>query len=294
MKLDASLRAKILLSLCEGVSIRSTARMQGVSTTTVLKLIKDAGEACLDLHDELVRGVKSKHVECDELWAFIHTKPKNKAKAKTQDGERGDVWTWTGIDADSKLMISYLVGQRSPRSGELFARDLASRVTERLQVTTDGFGVYVGALHKAFGGEVDHGVLVKIYSNVKAPHQNRYAPLEVVGTKTEIANGNPDRARISTSFVERANLTIRMGQRRYTRLTNAHSKKYANHLYSLAIYFMFYNFIRPHQTLGGATPAVRAGIADRAWTFIDILARMDAIAPKPGPKGPRRRVATAE
>lgn len=146
MKLAANIRSQILNMLCEGVSIRATARMVGVSTTTVLKLIEDIGAVCLDLHDELVTGVNSKHVECDELWAFIHTKPKNMAKAKTHDAERGDVWTWTAIDADSKLMLTYLVGQRSAHSGEVFATDLASRVTGRLQVTTDGFGVYVAAL----------------------------------------------------------------------------------------------------------------------------------------------------
>jgi IS1 family transposase len=292
MKLDANLRAKILVSLCEGVSIRATARMQGVSTTTVLKLIADAGAMCLDLHDELVQGLRSERVECDEVWSFIHTREGNKANAKTSDPERGDIWTWTCVDSDSKLVVSYLVGQRSQVSGETFLRDVAARIVTRTQITTDGFPFYVRAIQKIFGHNVDHGVLVKVYANV--PTTTRYAPLEVVGTKREAVTGVPDMSRASTSIAERVNLHLRMSQRRYTRLTNGHSKKYANHLFSLAIYLMFYNFIRPHQSLGGATPAMRAGIAEKPMTFMDILQRMDAVAPKPGPKGPRRRRADPE
>lgn len=288
MKLAASLRSQILTMLCEGVSIRATARMTGVSTTTVLKLIADAGAMCLDLHDELVRGVRSERVECDEVWAFIHTRESNKAKAKTSAPERGDAWTWTCVDTDSKLVISYLVGQRSAKSGEAFLRDVASRIATRTQITTDGFPFYVPAIQKIFGDDVDHGTLVKVYANV--PTTTRYAPFEVVGTKRKAKSGKPDMSRASTSIVERVNLHLRMSQRRYTRLTNGHSKTYTNHLFSLAIYLMFYNFVRPHQSLGGDTPAMRAGLCAEPWKFTDIIGRMDAIAPKPGPKGPRRRV----
>lgn len=290
-KLPLAKRVQILSMMVEGSSMRSISRVCDVSINTVSKLLVDAGEACLDMHDELVRGVKSKRVECDEIWSFIHTKAKNKAKSKNPDSaDTGDVWTWTAIDADSKLMISYLAGQRSAKSGEAFMRDLAGRVTERVQLTTDGFGVYAGAVEKAFGGAVDHAMLVKIYANVPAPGETRYSPLECVGTKTEICCGNPDKAHVSTSYVERANLTIRMGNRRFTRLTNAHSKKYANHLYALALFFMHYNFVRVHKSLR-MSPAMAAGVSDTLWTMEDTIARIDERAPKPGPRGPYKKKA---
>jgi IS1 family transposase len=270
------------------MSMRATARLSRTALNTVLKLLEDAGEVCLDLHDELVRGVSARRIECDELWQFIHTRPKNLAKAKTKNPEAGDIWTWTAIDADTKLMISYLAGQRSNISAEAFTRDLASRVVDRVQITSDGFPAYAPALQKAFSGAVDHAMLVKVYANVPTPGETRYAPLEVVKVKREAVAGNPDLGRAGTSYVERANLTIRMGMRRYTRLTNAHSKTYANHVYALALYFMFYNFSRRNQALGGKTPAMAAGLTPRPWTMQDIVARMEAVAPKPGPKGPRR------
>jgi IS1 family transposase len=287
MKLATAQRAQILTMLCEGVSMRATSPMCDVSINTVTKLLEDAGEVCLDLHDELVRNVKSKRVEVDELWSFVHTKAKNLPKAKSQSVEYGDCWTWTAIDGDSKLMISYLAGQRTAVSAEAFTRDIASRVSDRIQITSDGFPAYTPSIQKAFGGAVDHAMLIKIYANVPAPGQTRYSPLEIIGTKREIVSGNPDASKISTSYVERMNLTLRMSQRRYTRLTNGHSKKYANHLYSLATYIMFYNFCRIHKSLR-VTPAMAAGIADHVWSMEEIVARMEAVAPKPGPKGPRR------
>jgi IS1 family transposase len=286
MKLAPAQRVQILNALCEGNSMRGTARLVGVSLNTVLKMLRDCGEVCLDLHDALVTDLKVKRCEVDELWSFVHTRAANLPKAKIQDADFGDCWTWTALDADSKLMISYLAGQRSAKSAEAFTRDLASRVVDRIQVTSDGFPAYAPALQKAFNGAVDHAMLVKVYANVPEK-ATRYAPLEVVGTKTTIIAGSPDKASISTSYVERMNLSIRMQNKRFARLTNAHSKKYAHHLYSFAIYIMFYNFIRRHQSLGGNTPAMAAGISTKPWTFYDVIARMDAVAPKPGPKGPR-------
>jgi IS1 family transposase len=284
-KSPISKRVEILKMLCEGVSIRATSRMAGVSTNTVLKLLEDAGEACLELHDELVRNLTPSRVECDELWTFIHTREGNKANAKTSDPERGDVWTWTCIDSDSKLIVSYLAGQRSYTSGETFMRDIASRISTKFQLNTDGFAVYPKAVAKIFGETIDHATLVKVYANVHST--TRYAPMEVVRTKVDAASGNPDLSKANTSYVERANLTMRMGMRRYTRLTNAHSKKYANHVYALALFFMVYNFVRKHSSIK-TTPAMAAGIADRQWTMEDIVAAVDARAPKPGPKGPRQ------
>jgi IS1 family transposase len=270
--------------------MRAISRLCDVSINTVSKLLEDAGEACLDMHDELVTGVQSKAVQADEIWSFVGHKEKNRTTAKGASAETGDCWTWTAIDADSKLMISYLAGKRSRVSGEAFMQDLASRVADRIQLTTDGFGVYVKAIEKAFGGEVDHAMLTKIYANVPAKGETRYSPLECVGTKTEISCGKPDETKINTSYVERANLTIRMGNRRFTRLTNAHSKKYANHLYALAIFFMHYNFCRIHKSLR-VTPAMEAGIADHVWSVEEIIERMDAMQPEPAPRGPYKKKA---
>jgi IS1 family transposase len=289
-KLPLQARVQILSLLCEGSSMRSIARVCDVSLNTVSKLLEDAGETCLDLHDTLVRNVKSKRVEADEIWSFIHTKEGNKAKAKTANPEAGDVWTWTAIDSDSKLILTYLAGQRSATSGEAFVTDLASRLADRIQLDTDGFGVYAPTVGRIFRGKVDHAVIAKIYSHRKTEGQNRYAPLECVGVKKYAATGKPDLAVASTSYVERANLTMRMGMRRFTRLTNAHSKKYANHLYALSLYFMFYNFARIHKTLR-VTPAMQAGISDHVWSMEEIVAEIDRRAPKPGPRGPYKKKA---
>lgn len=286
-KLPLESRVRILSLLCEGSSMRSISRVCDVSINTVSKLLEDAGETCLELHDALVRNVKCKRVECDEIWSFIHTREARKSKAKAPSPDHGDCWTWTGIDSESKLMLSYLAGQRSAISGEVFMTDLASRLSDRIQLDTDGFGVYAPTAKRVFGGDVDHAVIAKIYANKKAAGQNRYAPLECVGVKKHAATGAPDLRVASTSYAERANLSMRMGMRRFTRLTNAHSKKYANHVYALALFFMHYNFVRLHKA-HRMTPAMAAGISDHVWSLEEIVAEIDARAPKPGPKGPHK------
>lgn len=285
-KSPISKRVEIIRMLCEGVSMRATARMAGVSLNTVAKLLTDAGEACLELHDELVRNVEAERVECDEAWSFIHTREGNKANAKTPTAEHGDVWTWLCMASDTRLVISYLAGQRTRISGETFLRDVADRVdlTKPTQINTDGFPFYVGAIQKIFGEHIDHATLVKRYANV--PSTTRYAPLKVTDTKREAISGDPDLSRACTSYVERANLSMRMGMRRFTRLTNGHSKKYASHVYALAIFFFVHNFIKRNPTIK-STPAMASKLTDRQWTFEDIVKRVERNAPKTGPKGPR-------
>lgn len=251
-------------------------------------MLVDAGEACLALHDEKVRGVKAARVQCDEIWSFCYAKAKNVKAAKAAPAEAGDVWTWTAIDADSKLMLSYFVGDRSTESARVLLYDLAGRVTDRIQITTDGWAAYLRAVEGAFGADVDYAQLEKIYGADKlgmATPERKYSPAECIGTKNHIITGNPDEKHISTSYVERSNLSIRMQNRRFTRLTNAFSKKFQSHVHALGLYFAFYNFCRIHKTLR-VTPAMQAGIADHVWTMEEIVALIDARAPKPGPRGP--------
>lgn len=287
-KLPLQKRVQILSMLCEGSSMRSISRICDVSINTVTKLLEDAGEACLDMHDELVVGLKSERVQVDEIWSFIHTKEQNKESAKSATAEHGNVWTWTAIDADSKLIISYLAGARNLTCAEAFIADMARRIDTRIQLTSDGLDKYIQAVKRAFNGEVDYAMMIKIFSNVRKTPESRYSPPACTGVKKIAISGNPDKAHINTSYAERQNLSMRMGMRRFTRLTNAHSKKYANHLYALALYFMHYNFVRQHKTLR-TSPAMAAGISDRLWTMEDIIAAMDARAPKPGPRGPYKK-----
>ncbi len=287
-KLPLNKRVQILSLLCEGSSMRSISRVCDVSINTVTKLLEQAGEACLELHDEQVRGVKATRVQCDEIWSFCYAKAKNVADAKAAPDGAGDVWTWTAIDADTKLMVSYFVGDRSGASARILMDDLASRLSNRVQLTTDGHKAYLNAVEGAFGADVDYAQLEKIYGTDKLAPAGRYSPAECLGTKKNKINGKPDMDKVSTSYVERANLSIRMQNRRFTRLTNAFSKKLQNHIHALALYFAFYNFIRMHKTLR-MTPAMAAGIADRLWSWEDIIARIDARAPKPGPRAPYKK-----
>lgn len=283
-KLALAKRAQILAMLCEGSSMRSISRVADVSINTVSKLLVEAGEACLAIHEETVRNVKASRIQCDEIWSFCHAKQKNVASAKAAPEGAGDVWTWTAIDADTKLIVSYFVGDRSGESAIELMDDLRDRLSNRVQITTDGHRAYVEAVEGAFGGDVDYAQVVKLYGpTITAP--GRYSPAECTGIKKIRREGNPDIAHVSTSFVERQNLTMRMSMRRFTRLTNGFSKKLENHVHALALYFAFYNFVRIHKTLR-ISPAMAAGITDRLWSLDDIVAKIDAMAPAPKAREP--------
>ncbi len=288
-KLPLSKRVQILAMLCEGSSMRSISRVADVSINTVSKLLVEAGEACLILHDETVRNVKASRIQCDEIWSFCHAKQKNVATAKAAPEGAGDVWTWTAIDADTKLIVSFYVGDRSGESAMVLMDDLRDRLANRVQLTTDGHKAYLEAVEGAFGGDVDFAQLVKLYGpTITAP--GRYSPAECTGIKKIRVEGRPDIKHVSTSFVERQNLTMRMSMRRFTRLTNAFSKKLDNHIHALALYFVFYNFTRIHKTLR-MSPALAAGITDRLWSLDDVIAKIDELAPAPKARGPYRKKA---
>ena len=285
-KLPLAKRTQILAMLCEGSSMRSISRVTDVSINTVSKLLVEAGEACLAIHDDTVRNVKASRIQCDEIWSFCYAKEKNVATAKGAPEGAGDVWTWTAIDADTKLMVSYFVGDRSGESAMVLMDDLAARLSNRVQLTTDGHRAYVEAVEGAFGADIDYAQLVKMYGPaLSAP--GRYSPAECTGIKKIRREGNPDIAHVSTSHVERMNLSIRMQNRRFTRLTNGFSKKLDNHIHALALYFAFYNFCRVHKSLR-MSPAMAAGITDTLWSLDDIVAKMDAMAPEPKARGPYR------
>lgn len=270
-KLSTEKRAMIISALVEGNSINSTSRMVGVSKITVLRLLADAGTFCAQYHNLFVRGLKSKRVQVDEIWSFCGCKDKAKASGA---GGFGSVWTWTSIDADSKLCISYLVGLRDTQYATEFIRDTAKRLDTRVQLTSDGHRSYLDAIEDTFGGDVDYAMLVKIYGKTDNPKETRYSPADCVGCKKLNVSGDPDPDHVSTSIVERQNLTMRMSMRRFTRLTNGFSKKVENHEHAVALHYFYYNFIRKHQTLK-TTPAVAAGIATKALTIIDLVKMME-------------------
>ncbi len=269
--------------------MRSISRIADVSINTVAKLLVEAGEACLAIHDEHVRSVKASRVQCDEIWSFCYAKQKNVADAKAAPNGAGDVWTWTAIDADSKLMVSYFVGDRGAESAMILMDDLRARLANRVQLTTDGHRAYLEAVEGAFGADVDYAQLVKLYGELggNSP-EKRYSPAECQGIRKRRVEGNPDIAHVSTSHVERMNLSIRMQNRRFTRLTNAFSKKLDNHIHALALYFAFYNFCRIHKSLR-MSPAMAAGITDRLWSLEDIVAKIDEMAPPPAKRGPYKK-----
>lgn len=282
-------RVQILNMLVEGVSMRAISRMVGCSINTVSKLLEDAGETCLDLHDQLVTHVKAKHVQCDEIWSFCYAKQKNVAAAKAAPAEAGDVWTWTALDSETKLMISYAVGGRTPQMAHAIMTDLARRVVDRIQLTTDGLAMYRQAVDVAFDSDVDYAMLVKTYGEPPATGPERkYSPPVCMGAHKVPLLGDPEERKISTSHVERSNLSIRMGNRRFTRLTNAHSKKYANHVYALSLFFMHYNFVRVHKTLR-MSPAMAAGVVDTLWSMEDIAQRIDVRVNQPKLRGPYKK-----
>ncbi len=279
--LSKSDRARIVSCLVEGKSIRATVRITGFAKNTVVNLLVDLGRACAAYHDEKMRNLQSRRIQCDEIWSFCYGKDKNITDEQKAEGA-GSVWTWTALDADSKLIVSYLCGGRDGSWAAAFMEDVASRLATRVQITTDGHRAYVDAIEGAFGMEVDYAMLIKLYgspSNV----ETRYSPGEVIGTETKVMSGRPDFRHVSTSFVERQNLTMRMSMRRFTRLTNGFSKKIENHEAAIALHFMYYNFCRIHKTLR-VTPAMEAGIENHPWTIEDLISLLPApIAKKRGP-----------
>lgn len=274
-KLSTADRAKILHLLCEGNSVRAVTRLLNVGKNTVLNLMLDAGKACAAYHDEHVRGLKSKRIQCDEIWSFVYAKQKNVAEAKAAPDGAGDAWTWTAIDADSKLIASYFIGDRSGQSAIALMDDLCGRLVNRVQLTTDGHKAYLEAVEGAFGADIDYAILNKIYGTAPESARGRYSPAECIAIKKDRIEGKPDPAHISTSYVERSNLTIRMQNRRFTRLTNGFSKKLENHAYSVALFAFFYNFCRIHKTLR-VTPAMEAGVSEQLWEVSDIVALVEA------------------
>lgn len=289
-KLPMPKRAQILKLLCEGMFMRAVSRIVDVSINTVAKSLVDAGAVCAQMHEELVREVKATHVECDEIWAFNYCKQRAVPLAKSAPSDAGDIWTWTAIDANSKLIISYLVGDRSGQAAIELMDDLRSRLVNRVQLTMDGHKVYLDAVEGAFGGAVDYAQLIKQFGDTPSP-PGRYSPAECTGIKKIRVTGDPDQNRISTSYVEAHNKTMRMHMRRFTRLTNGHSKKVANHAHMVALYTVFYNFIRTHGSLR-MSPAMAAGIAPTFMSFEDVLARIDASqAPKARGSYRKRQIA---
>ncbi len=278
-KLPLAKRVQILSMLVEGSSMRSISRVADVSINTVSKLLAEAGEACIAHHDETVRAVKAKRVQCDEIWSFCYAKKKNVPTAKAAPEEAGDLWTWTALDADSKLIVSYWVGNRDAETAKDFMQDVADRLATRVQLTTDALKSYLDAVEDAFGGDIDYAKLVKLYGETTAG-AGRYSPAICTGTIKERMMGNPDEKHVSTSYVERQNLSMRMGMRRFTRLTNAFSKKAEPHLHMVALYFTHYNFARIHKTLR-ASPAMAAGLSKTLWGMEDIVALIDARAKAP-------------
>jgi len=254
--------------LIEGNSLRATTRICDVSINTVTKLLVDVGSACADYQDRTLRNLTCKRIQCDEIWAFVYAKQKNVPTDKRGQFGYGDVWTWTAIDANTKLVPSFMVGNRDGQSARMFIDDLASRLRTRIQLTTDGLKVYINAVEDAFGADIDYAVLHKVYESTQ--EETRYSPAKCVGCERQTVQGQPDPDHISTSYVERQNLTMRMHMRRFTRLTNAFSKKVENHAYQVALHFMHYNFAKIHKTLR-VTPAMEAGITDHVWSIEEML-----------------------
>jgi IS1 family transposase len=276
-KLDTQTRVRIANCLLEGVGVNATCRMTGAAKNTVLKMLADLGDVCAEYLDTHVRGIKAKRIQCDEIWSFCHSKEKNVPEEHKGEFGYGSVWTWTAIDSESKLMVSYLVGLRDAPSAQAFIDDLAGRIHGVPQITTDGLKLYVDAIADSFGEFVDYAMLVKMYGAGPDPNASasaRYSPAECIGCKKDRISGEPDMKHVSTSHVERANLTIRMMNRRFTRLTNAFSKKIENHIHAFSLYAFHYNYVRIHQTLR-VTPAMAAGISDHVWSLEEMVGLLE-------------------
>ncbi|MGO9434380.1 MAG: IS1 family transposase [Terracidiphilus sp.] len=273
--LDTKARSQIIGCLIEGCSVRATSRMTGASKNTIIRLLGEIGCACAEYHNRYVRGLRVRRLQCDEIWQFVGCKAKTATIEKRQEGQ-GDIWTWVGIDADTKLIVSYLVGGRDGGWGMDFMQDCADRIHGRVQITTDGHRVYLDAVENAFGADIDYAMLQKLYGAPMDEEVRRYSPARCIGCDMKVVSGNPDPKHVSTSYVERQNLTLRMSNRRFTRLTNAFSKKVDNHRHSVALHYMYYNFCRVHQTLR-VTPAMQAGISDHVWSLDELV----SLLPKP-------------
>jgi len=275
-RLSIERRARIIGCLVEGNSLRATARMTDTAINTVVKLLVDVGKACSEYQDKALRNLTCKRLQCDEIWSFCYAKKKNVPEDKKGQFGYGNVWTWTAICADSKLVPSWLVGDRSAETAVVFMEDLASRFSHRVQLTTDGWKAYLEAVDGAFGIDIDYAMLVKIYGDsVEPKSEKRYSPAKFTGSIKEVIMGNPDKKHISTSYAERQNLTMRMSMRRFTRLTNAFSKKVENLAHAVSLHFMYYNFARIHKTLR-VSPAMEAGISDHLWSLEEIAGLLDS------------------
>jgi IS1 family transposase len=277
-RLSRQQQVPIVAALCEGNSIRATSRLTGVAINTVIKLLIDLGQACWKFQDEIMHDLPCKRLQCDEIWSFCYAKQKNVSPANQGVLGYGDVWTWTALDADTKLIPCWLVGKRDTEYASIFIRDLARRLANRVQLTTDGHRPYLQAVEDAFGADIDYAQLVKLYGP-SSDDERRYSPPVCISAEPHRVSGNPDPEHISTSYIERQNLTMRMSTRRFTRLTNAFSKKIENHEYAVALYFMHYNFARPHKTLSKpypTTPAMAAGLTDHVWSVTELLGLVDS------------------
>jgi IS1 family transposase len=273
-RLDPKTRAQIIQLLCEGMAIRAITRVTGASKNTIAKLLVSVGRACAEYQDHALRDLPCKRVQLDEIWSFVYAKQDHVRKAKAAPANAGDAWTWTAICADTKLLITTLVGQRNTDYALAFVDDLRWRLANRVQVTSDGHRPYLAAMDTVFGEDADYAMLQKIYG-ADPIAEKRYSPAKCVGAVRKIISGNPDKKHINTSYAERQNLTMRMHMRRFTRLTNAFSKKLEHHAYSVALHQMFYNFVRIHQTLK-VTPAMAAGVTGKLWEVSDIVAMVEA------------------
>jgi IS1 family transposase len=272
-KLKSDKRAQIVSALVEGNSIRATVRMTGVAKNTVVKLLCDLGRACSDYQDKVFVNLKCKRIQCDEIWSFVYAKERNCGALKKMEGA-GDAWTWVALDADTKLVPCWFIGRRHAGSAHHFINDLAKRLANRVQLTTDGNRVYIDSVADAFGNDIDFAMLQKIYGSAPETPETRYSPAICMGARKAVISGAPDHKHVSTSYVERQNLTMRMSMRRFTRLTNGFSKKLENHEHALALYFMYYNFCRIHQTLR-VTPAMEAGVSDHVWSLDEIVSLLN-------------------
>ncbi|MBA7482336.1 IS1 family transposase ISNisp5 [subsurface metagenome] len=278
-KLNLEKQTQIIKVLCEGNSIRSTARITDTAINTVVKLLRDVGGACLVYQDKVMHNLLCQKLQCDEIWSFVYAKTKNVPEEHDGKFGFGDVWTFTAIDSETKLVPCWKVGMRDVDCAYEFISDLKTRLANRVQLTTDGHGMYLEAVEHAFGTEIDFAQLVKRYGQ-EPESEKRYSPAKCIGADKRIIQGRPDTAKISTSYVERQNLTMRMCMRRFTRLTNAFSKKLENHVLALALYFMYYNFARPHKSLANpypATPSMAAGVSDHIWTIEEITGLVNSV-----------------